>query len=55
MSQEAYVYEINPGVRLLQALDQPEVKKATYLLFLKSSRDEDCSNASHPPKFMSAE
>lgn len=50
---DVYAYEVDPDVRLLKALDRPEVKeKAPYLLFLKPSRPEDFSNASYLPKFM---
>lgn len=50
---DVYAYEVDPDVRLLKALDRPEVRdKAPYLLFLKPSRDEDFSNVSHLPVFM---
>jgi len=50
---DLYAYEVHPDARLLQALDRPEVReKLPYLLFLKPSRPEDFSNASHLPEFM---
>lgn len=50
---DVYSYEVDPDIRLLQALDRPEVREqAPYLLFLKPSRPEDFSNASHLPQFM---
>ena len=53
MIPDVYAYEVDPDVRLLQALDRPEVReKAPPLLFLKPSRPEDFSNASHLPEFM---
>ena len=53
MIPDLYAYEVDPDVRLLQALDRPEVRdKVPHLLFLKPSRPEDFSNASHLPKFM---
>ena len=53
MIPDVYAYEVDPDVRLLQALDRPEVRnKAPHLLFLKPSRPEDFSNASHLPEFM---
>jgi len=54
MIPDVYAYEVDPDVRLLQALDRPEVRdKVPHLLFLKPSRPEDFSNASHLPEFMS--
>ena len=53
MVPDVYAYEVDPDVRLLQALDRPEVrKKSPYLLFLKPSRLKDFSNASYLPDFM---
>lgn len=53
MVPDVYAYEVDPDVRLLQALDRPEVKeKSPYLLFLKPSRSKDFSNASYLPDFM---
>ena len=53
MIPDVYAYEVDPDVRLLRALDRPEVRdKVPPLLFLKPSRPEDFSNASHLPKFM---
>jgi len=50
---DVYAYEVDPDVRLLQALDRPEVRdKAPHLLFLKPSRPEDLANVSHIPEFM---
>ena len=53
MIPDVYAYEFDPDVRLLQALDRPEVRdKVPHLLFLKPSRPEGFSNASHLPEFM---
>jgi len=53
MIPDVYSYEVDPDVRLLQALDRPAVKeKLPYLLFLKPSRHADFLNASHLPEFM---
>ena len=53
MIPDVYAYEVDPDVRLLQALDRPEVRaKVPHLLFLKPSRLEDFSNASHLPEFI---
>ena len=53
MIPDVYAYEVDPDARLLQALDRPEVRvKLPHLLFLKPSRPEDFSNASHLPEFM---
>ena len=53
MVPDVYAYEVDPDVRLLRALDRPEVRdKIPHLLFLKPSRPEDFSNAFHLPEFM---
>lgn len=53
MIPDVYSYEVDPDVRLLQALDRPEVRGTTaQLLILKPSRADDYLNVRHLPQFM---
>ncbi len=53
MVPDVYSYEVDPDVRLLEALDRAEVRdKSPYLLVLKPSRRDDFSNISFLPSFM---